>query len=381
QASEAERDLILVGIQGMIDPPRDEARTAIQECREAGIKTVMITGDHQITAAAIAKDLKILPPDGKVMDGQTLSKLTVEELEDVVEEVYVYARVSPEHKLKIVQALQRKGHIVAMTGDGVNDAPAIKAANIGIAMGITGTDVAKEASSLVLADDNFLTIKEAIKEGRNIYENIRKFIRYMLASNVGEILVMLFAMLLGMPLPLVAIQILWINLVTDGLPAVALGMDQAEGDVMKRKPRKPDEGVFARGLAWKIVSRGFMIGIVTITAFALTYQNNPEQLILAQTVAFLTLVMAQLIHVFDCRSEYSIYHRNLFENKYLVGAVIISILLMIAVIYMPNLQPVFHTVPLGFHEWLLVLGMAAIPTVVLGGFQLFRRPEVNEQNV
>lgn len=381
QASEAEKDLILVGIQGMIDPPRDEARTAIQECREAGIKTVMITGDHQITAAAIAEDLKILPPDGKVMDGKTLSKLTVEELEDVVEEVYVYARVSPEHKLKIVQALQRKGHIVAMTGDGVNDAPAIKAANIGIAMGITGTDVAKEASSLVLADDNFLTIKEAIKEGRNIYENIRKFIRYMLASNVGEILVMLFAMLLGMPLPLVAIQILWINLVTDGLPAVALGMDQAEGDVMKRKPRKPDEGVFARGLAWKIVSRGFMIGIVTIAAFALTYQNNPDQLVLAQTVAFLTLVMAQLIHVFDCRSEYSIYHRNLFENKYLVGAVIISILLMVAVIYMPNLQPVFHTVPLGVHEWLLVLGMAAIPTVVLGGVQLFKKPEVNEQNV
>ncbi len=375
KAEEAESNLTLIGIQGMIDPPRDEARTAIQECREAGIKTVMITGDHQITATAIAMDLNILPPNGKIMDGKTLSTLSVEELEDVVDDVYVYARVSPEHKLKIVQALQRKGHIVAMTGDGVNDAPAIKAANIGIAMGVTGTDVAKEASELVLADDNFLTIKEAIKEGRNIYENIRKFIRYMLASNVGEILVMLFAMLLGMPLPLVAIQILWINLVTDGLPAIALGMDQAEGDVMKRKPRKQNEGVFARGLGWKIISRGIMIGVVTIVAFALTYENNPEQLVLAQTVAFLTLVMAQLIHVFDCRSEYSIYHRNLFENKYLVGAVLISIALMIAVIYMPQLQPVFHTVALGFNEWLLVLGMAAIPTVVLGGFQLFKKQE------
>ncbi|WP_059104673.1 calcium-translocating P-type ATPase, SERCA-type [Shouchella shacheensis] len=376
-ASEAERGLTFVGIHGMIDPPREEARTAIAECREAGIKTIMITGDHQVTAAAIARDLSILPEGGKVIDGGALSRMSVTDLEEDVDNIYVYARVSPEHKLKIVQALQRKDHIVAMTGDGVNDAPAIKAANIGVAMGMTGTDVAKEASSLVLADDNFLTIKEAIKEGRNIYENIRKFIRYMMASNVGEILVMLFAMILGMPLPLVAIQILWINLVTDGLPAVALGMDRAEGDVMKRKPRSPDEGVFARGLAWKIISRGFMIGVVTIVAFALTYQNHPPNLALAQTVAFLTLVMAQLIHVFDCRSEYSIYHRNLFGNLYLVGAVVISILLMLAVIYLPQLQPVFHTVPLNVREWLLVLGMAAIPTVVLGGFQLFRPTATN----
>lgn len=374
--TEAESNLTLIGIQGMMDPPREEAKQAIQECREAGIKTIMITGDHKITAAAIAKELTILPEGGLVIDGKTLDTLSVEDLEDRVDDIYVYARVSPEHKLKIVQALQKRDHIVAMTGDGVNDAPAIKAANIGIAMGITGTDVAKEASELVLADDNFLTIKEAIKEGRNIYENIRKFIRYMLASNVGEILVMLFAMILGMPLPLVAIQILWINLVTDGLPAIALGMDQAEGDVMKRKPRKQNESVFARGLGWKIISRGIMIGVVTIVAFALTYNNNPEQLILAQTVAFLTLVMAQLIHVFDCRSEYSIYHRNLFENKYLVGAVFISVLLMIAVIYVPQLQPIFHTVPLGLQEWLLVMGMAAIPTVVLGGFQLFKKQDV-----
>lgn len=231
---DVEKDFMLVGIQGMIDPPRPEVEQAVKECREAGIRTVMITGDHKVTAMAIAEQLSILPPGGRVVEGVELATMDVEELENVVEDTYVFARVSPEHKLKIVKALQNKGHIVAMTGDGVNDAPAIKTADIGIAMGITGTDVAKEASSLVLLDDNFATIKSAIKEGRNIYENIRKFIRYLLASNVGEILVMLFAMLLALPLPMVPIQILWVNLVTDGLPAMALGLDKAEGDVMKR---------------------------------------------------------------------------------------------------------------------------------------------------
>lgn len=370
-----EEGLTLIGLQGMIDPPRPEVKDAIAECREAGIKTIMITGDHKQTAAAIARDLNILPKGGKVIDGQALSRMSVDDLRRIVDDVYVFARVSPEHKLKIVKALQANGHIVAMTGDGVNDAPAIKAANIGIAMGMTGTDVAKEASSLILSDDNFATIRAAIQEGRNIYENIRKFIRYMLASNVGEILVMLFAMMLGMPLPLVAIQILWINLVTDGLPAMALGMDPPEGDVMKRKPRNPNESVFARGLTWKILSRGFMIGVVTLLAFAQTLQTHPDELIRAQTVAFVTLVMAQLIHVFDCRSEYSIYHRNLFENKYLIAAVLLSTLLMIIVIYYPPLQVIFHTVALTANEWLLVLGMASIPTVVLGGFQLVKRKQ------
>ncbi|WP_096199306.1 cation-translocating P-type ATPase [Bacillus sp. FJAT-45350] len=370
---DVEKDLTFLGLQGLIDPPRPEVRKSIQECRQAGIKTVMITGDHVITAKAIAKQLDILPENGKVLDGKTLSRISVKQLEEIVDDVYVYARVSPEHKLKIVKALQAKGHIVAMTGDGVNDAPAIKAANIGIAMGITGTDVAKEASSLILSDDNFATIKVAIKEGRNIYENIRKFIRYMLASNVGEILVMLFAMMLGMPLPLVAIQILWINLVTDGLPAMALGMDQAENDVMKRAPRSPNEGIFARGLAWKIVSRGFMIGVVTLAAFWITLQQNPDDLTHAQTVAFVTLVMAQLIHVFDCRSEYSVFHRNPFQNMYLVLAVISSMILMLVVVYYPGLQPVFHTTFLGVRDWLLILGMAAIPTVALGGFYFLKR--------
>ncbi|MEH7122923.1 calcium-translocating P-type ATPase, SERCA-type [Bacillus sp. JJ1532] len=370
---EAERDLTFIGLHGMIDPPRPEVKDAVKECRDAGIKTVMITGDHVITAKAIASQLGIFTNNSKVLDGNALSEMDVHELEEVVDDVSVFARVSPEHKLKIVKALQNRGHIVAMTGDGVNDAPAIKAADIGVAMGITGTDVAKEASALVLLDDNFATIKAAIKEGRNIYENIRKFIRYLLASNVGEILVMLFAMLLGYPLPLVPIQILWVNLVTDGLPAMALGLDQPEDDVMKRKPRNPREGVFARGLGWKVVSRGFLIGVVTLIAFIIVYNKNPDELAYAQTIAFSTLVMAQLIHVFDCRSEKSVFARNPFGNKYLVWAVISSLALLFVVIYYPPLQPIFHTVPVVMKDWFMITGLAALPTFLLAGSFLARK--------
>jgi P-type Ca2+ transporter type 2C len=362
-----ERDLTLVGFQGMIDPPRPEVKQAVAQCRQAGIKTVMITGDHVITAKAIAKQLSILRPNDRVITGQQLNDMTIEELEQVVEQTSVFARVSPEHKLKIVKAFQNRGHIVAMTGDGVNDAPAIKVADIGVAMGITGTDVTKEASSLVLLDDHFATIKEAIQEGRNIYENIRKFIRYLLASNVGEILVMLFAMLLALPLPLVPIQILWVNLVTDGLPAMALGLDRPEDDVMNRKPRHPNEGVFARGLGWKVISRGFLIGFATLLAFLITYDQHPNDLAYAQTCAFATLVLAQLIHVFDCRSETSIFSRNPFGNMYLVWAVLSSIVLMIVVIYFPPLQPIFHTVAIDPRDWLLIIALSAIPTFLLAG--------------
>lgn len=370
---EAESGLTFIGLQGMIDPPRPEVKDAVAECRAAGIKTVMITGDHVITAKAIAKQLGILTQGKKVLDGQTLTEMSTDELEQVVDDVAVFARVSPEHKLKIVKAFQNNGHVVAMTGDGVNDAPAIKAANIGIAMGITGTDVAKEASSLVLVDDNFATIKAAIKEGRNIYENIRKFIRYLLASNVGEILVMLFAMILAFPLPLVPIQILWVNLVTDGLPAMALGLDKPEEDVMNRRPRNPNEGVFARGLAWKVLSRGFLIGVATLISFITVYQQNPNDLTYAQTVAFATLVLAQLIHVFDCRSEQSIFARNPFGNQYLVWAVISSLLLMLIVIYYPPLQPVFHTKSIVMRDWLLIIGMASLPTFLLIGSFFVRK--------
>jgi len=361
-----EKNLTFIGLYGMIDPPRKEVKAAIKECKQAGIKTVMITGDHVKTAEAIAKDLEMLPPGGLVLEGRQMNQMSLEELENIIEDVYVFARVTPEHKLKIVQALQDKGHIVAMTGDGVNDAPAIKASDIGISMGLGGTDVTKEASSLVLMDDNFATIKSAINEGRNIYENIRKFIRYLLASNVGEILVMLFAMLLGMPLPLVPVQILWVNLVTDGLPAMALGLDKSEEDVMKRKPRAPQEGIFSRGLGYKIISRGFLIGIFTLIAFIIAYQSNPNDLTYARTIAFTTLVLAQLIHVFDCRNAHSIFDRNPFENIYLVFAVISSLLLLLVVIYWEPLQPIFHTTALGIRDWMLIVGLGALPTVLFG---------------
>ncbi|MGD6958732.1 cation-translocating P-type ATPase [Rossellomorea aquimaris] len=373
--NDIEEGVTFIGLQGMIDPPRPEVKQAVKECRAAGIKTVMITGDHILTAKAIAKQLGILKNKDRVLDGKALNHMEVHELEEIVEEVSVFARVSPEHKLKIVKALQNRGHVVAMTGDGVNDAPAIKSSDIGVAMGITGTDVAKESSSLVLLDDNFATIKSAIQEGRNIYENIRKFIRYLLASNVGEILVMLFAMILALPLPLVPIQILWVNLVTDGLPAMALGLDKPEDDVMKRKPRHPKEGVFARGLGWKVVSRGFLIGGVTLLAFMLSYKTHPDHLAYAQTVAFATLVMAQLIHVFDCRSDVSVFSRNPFGNMYLVWAVLSSLVLMLLVIYIPSLQPIFHTVPIVLKDWFLIIGLSSVPTFLLAGSFFARKKQ------
>ncbi|WP_181907216.1 calcium-translocating P-type ATPase, SERCA-type [Cohnella lupini] len=368
-SEQAENGLIFVGLTGMMDPPRKEVKEAIYKCKQAGIKTVMITGDHGTTAEAIAKTLGIMGREGRVVTGAELSVMNDDELEKIADDVNVYARVSPEHKLRIVQALQRRGHVVAMTGDGVNDAPAVKAADIGIAMGISGTDVTKEASALVLADDNFSSIVAAVEEGRGIYENIRKFIRYLLASNVGEIMTMFMAMMAGLPLPLVPIQILWVNLVTDGLPAMALGVDQAESDLMQHKPRSAKENIFARRLGWKIISRGILIGVCTLGAFVLALNEragHSDQLIHAQTVAFATLVMAQLIHVFDCRSSRSIFHRKLLENKFLVLAVLSSLLLMLAVLYVEPLQPVFKTVPLDLRDWVLVLVAAGIPTFAMG---------------
>ncbi len=361
-----ENNLTFVGLVGMMDPPRKEVKKAIKACKDAGIKTVMITGDHAKTAEAIAKQLDILPLGGQVLNGYELNHMSEKELADRVDNVYVFARVTPAHKLKIVQALQAKGHIVAMTGDGVNDAPAMKASDIGISMGKSGTDVAKEASALVLLDDNFATIEAAIEEGRNIYENIRKFVRYLLASNVGEILVMLFAIALGFPLPLIPVQILWVNLVTDGLPAMALGLDQAENNVMKTKPRPVKEGIFSRGLGIKILTRGLMIGVVTLLAFMTAYQNDPAHLTYARTIAFTTLVMAQLIHVFDCRSERSIFSRNPFQNIYLLGAVFSSVALLMVVIYYPPLQVIFETVDLHLRDWIFILSLSAIPTVLFG---------------
>ncbi|MFC0216056.1 calcium-translocating P-type ATPase, SERCA-type [Paenibacillus chartarius] len=378
---DVEQQLVFVGLTGMIDPPRREVREAISKCRKAGIKTVMITGDHQTTAEAIAKELGMLPAGGLVVNGQQLATMDDDELDRRVDDIFVYARVSPEHKLRIVKSLQRKGHVVAMTGDGVNDAPAIKAADIGIAMGISGTDVSKEASALILSDDNFATIVAAIEEGRGIYENIRKFIRYLLASNVGEILTMFFAMMAGLPLPLLPIQILWVNLVTDGLPAMALGIDQAEKDLMTQKPRSAKENIFARRLGWKIISRGILIGLCTLAAFWIALVNDPQHpnnLAHAQSVAFATLVMAQLIHVFDCRSSRSIFHRNPLQNGYLVLAVLSSLVLMLGVMYIEQLQPIFKTVPLGTKDWIMVLIAAGIPTFLMGIGSVMSRPRKPE---
>lgn len=382
RAPDWESELVFVGLCGMIDPPRENAREAIQVAREAGIRTVMITGDHQLTATAIASELTILPKDGRVLTGAELNNIDDRELERLVDDVYVYARVTPEHKLRIVRALQAREHVVAMTGDGVNDAPAIKQADIGISMGQTGTDVAKEASSLVLADDNFATIVAAVEEGRGIYDNIKKFIRYLLASNVGEIVTMFLAMLLGFALPLAPIQILWVNLVTDGLPAIALGVDPPEDDIMKRRPRNVREGIFARGMGMKILSRGILIGLVTLAVFVWSLKTS-DDLQRAQTMAYATLTMAQLILVFDCRSlEGGIMKRNIFGNIWLIFAVLSSVGLFLLTIYVPKLAVAFHTVPLGALDWLIVLVLAAIPTFALSLRRIGRnalRPKASAQ--
>lgn len=362
-----EESLILLGLGAMMDPPREEARHAIGLCRQAGIKPIMITGDHPSTALAVAHELTLLKShETFVMTGPELDQLSDSELEKKVLQTSVYARVSPTHKLRIVKALKSKGHITAMTGDGINDAPAMKEADIGIAMGLTGTDVAKEASAMILVDDNFATIVAAIEEGRAIYDNIRKFIRYLLACNTGEVLTMFFAALVALPLPLLPVQILWVNLVTDGLPALALGIDPKDQHIMYRPPRRPKESVFSRGLGLKILWRGMMIGFMTLAVFYWAYIIHND-LALARTMAFTTLVFCQLFHVFDCRSEMlSIFEAGWFKNKALLLAVACSIMMQLGALYIPTMQQIFSTVPLQFDEWIIIL-LAAGFTTLLGG--------------
>ena len=367
EPKDVERELIFVGFFGMLDPPRPAALKAIQKCKEAGIRTVMITGDHRNTAVAIARQTGILKPGGEVVTGEELDKMDDGVLYRRIENIYVFARVSPEHKLRIVRCLKARGHIVAMTGDGVNDAPAVKEADIGIAMGLTGTEVTREAASLVLADDNFGTIVAAVEEGRNIYDNIRKFIRFLLGCNLGEILTMLLAMLCGLPLPLRPIQILWVNLVTDGLPAMALGVDSPEKDVMSRPPRSPQEGVFSRGLWIRIMMRGAVIGVTSLVIFALAYHGS-GLLVYAQTMALSTLVVTQLFHVFECRSEYlPAFDAGRESNMMLVISVAVSFLLLLAIVYQPFLQGVFQTYPLRAEDWFIIFASSLLPYA----FQLF----------
>jgi len=357
-----EKNLIFLGLMGMLDPPREEVREALRLCKKAGIKTVMVTGDHALTAMAIARDIGMLAEGQGVMRGVELDALTEEELGKKVESIGVYARVSPKHKVQIVRAWRKKNYVVGMTGDGVNDAPALKEADIGIAMGKGGTDVTKEASALILMDDNFSTIVAAIEEGRAVYNNIRKFITYLLSCNIGEVLTMFLATLIGLPLPLIPIQILWVNLVTDGLPAMALGVDSSEKDLMQRPPRKAWENIFSGGLGWKIIGRGIQIGVSTVFVFTVALYLGNGNLELARTMTFTTLVLSQLFFVFTCRSEnQSIFELGFFSNLYLVGAVGVSLGLLLMALYLPILQSIFQTVPLSLEHWLLITAVSALP--------------------
>ena len=360
KSSLVENELVFLGVAGSIDPPRLEVRDAVLKCKMAGVKPVMITGDHKNTALAIAKSINICNSDDQVLTGDELEKMSDKELNEKVNKVRVFARVSPNHKLRIVKAFKKNGNIVAMTGDGVNDAPAIKEADIGVAMGISGTDVTKEAAAMVLIDDNFATIVSAVEEGRIIYDNIRKFIRYLLSCNLGEVLTMFLASLFYLPNPLTPIQILFVNLATDGLPAIALGVDPADKDIMRQQPRQKDENIFARGLWEKIVVRGCLIGICTLLGFMIGRYYRMD-LATCRTIALCTLVMSQLFHVFECRSErHSIFEIKIFTNPYLVGAVLSSIIMICSIIYIPFLRGVFNTVPLQLKEWTIVLFFSGI---------------------
>lgn len=355
RGEDLEKDLIFLGVAGSIDPPRVEVRDAVLKCKLAGIQPVMITGDHKNTALAIAKSINICNTDDQAITGEEIEKISDEELIKKVKNVRVFARVSPHHKLRIVKAFKKQNNIVAMTGDGVNDAPAIKEADIGIAMGISGTDVTKEAASMVLMDDNFATIVSAVEEGRIIYDNIRKFIRYLLSCNLGEVLTMFLASIFYLPNPLTPIQILFVNLATDGLPAIALGVDPPDKDIMMQQPRQKGESIFARGLWSKIVIRGCLIGICTLLSF-MTGRLYGMDLATCRTLALITLVMSQLLHVFECRSErHSIFEIKVFSNPYLVGAVLVSISMVLAILYIPFLANVFNTIPLGLGQWAIVL--------------------------
>lgn len=327
-----ENGLTFVGLMGMIDPPRPEAVPAVEKCKKAGIRTVMITGDNAATAAAIGKQIGIISDESGVLTGDKLAQMTDDELCEKVEQYSVYGRVSPEDKIRIVRAWQKKGHVVAMTGDGVNDAPALKAADIGCAMGITGTDVAKGAADMTLTDDNFATIISAVEEGRGIYANIKKAVQFLLSCNFGEIISVFFSMLFWHVSPLSALQLLWVNLVTDGLPALALGVEPVEKDIMEQPPRKKDESLFANGLGIGAVYQGIMIGALTLIAYAIGNAVSPDT---AKTMAFLTLAFSQLFHSFNARSNNSLFKVGLFKNKWIIGAFAVSALLMAAVVFTP----------------------------------------------
>ena len=347
----------------MIDPPRPEAREAVKTCRIAGIRPVMITGDHVVTASAIAKDLGILQPGDRAITGAQLDAMTDSELDAQVEGISVYARVSPENKIRIVKAWQRKDQVVSMTGDGVNDAPALKAADIGCAMGITGTDVAKGAADMTLTDDNFATIVDAVHEGRGIYANIRKVVGFLLGTNIGEVITVFAAMLLWHKTPLLSMQLLWINLVTDSLPAIALGMEAVEPDVMRHKPKPKNEGIFAHGLGLRVVLQGVMFAVLTLVGFVWG-ENATGTLAGGQTMAFMVLSLSQVVQAFNMRSDHSLFTIGVFTNHKLNWACLASVLLVALVLFTP-VGRVFELVALSWPMYLAGLGLALVPVLMM----------------
>ena len=361
-ASSIEKDLVFTGLVAMIDPPRSEAIEAMGKCLQAGIKPVMITGDHKITALAIASEMGMLQPGSEALSGEELNSLSQEELEKRVEKIQVYARVSPEHKLRIVRAWKKKGEVVAMTGDGVNDAPAVKEADIGVAMGITGTDVTKEVSDMVITDDNFASIVAAVEEGRAIYDNIKKFVHYLLSCNLGEIMVMFVASLVGWPVPLLPIQILWVNLVTDSLPALGLGFDPPDKDIMKRVPGKPNEPIIERNRGSLMAVQGLFIALCSLVAFTYVLFVEKEGLGRARTAAFIVLAVAQLFQALNSRHQMkSIFELGFFTNLKLIYALLLSLFLQLSVVYLPFMQKIFKTENLTLFDWVLVIVLSSLP--------------------
>ena len=363
-SEELESGLTFLGLVGMIDPPRPECKVAVATCRQAGIKPVMITGDHVVTASAIARELGILVEGDMAITGAQLDAMTEEELDENVEKISVYARVSPENKIRIVRAWQRKGQVVSMTGDGVNDAPALKAADIGCAMGITGTDVAKGAADMTLTDDNFATIVDAVREGRGIYANIKKVVGFLLGTNIGEVITVFLSMLLWRETPLLSMQLLWINLVTDSLPAIALGMEPVENDVMNRKPKPKNEGLFAGGLGVRVVLMGAMFAALSLVAFYLG-KTVGGTLAHGQTMAFMVLAMSQVLHSFHMRSDKSLFKIGPFGNSKLNWAALASVLLVCFVLFVPGVQTAFGLVYLSWELYLIAVGLILVPSVVM----------------
>jgi Ca2+-transporting ATPase len=380
-ADEIERNLSLIGLVAMTDPARPEVAPAVARARRAGIRTVMITGDYPDTARSIAKDISLMRPGGEVLTGAALNELSDEQLTERIDEVDVFARVSPHHKVRIVEALKAQDHVVAMTGDGVNDAPALKAASIGVAMGITGTDVSKETADMVLTDDNYASIVAAVEQGRIIYSNIRKFVYYLISCNMAEIMVIFLATVFGSSSPLNAIQLLWLNLLTDGAPALALGLEKGDPDVMERSPRPTKEPIINRLMVTGIVVQTIAITAIVLTAYYLGLAWYPGHTEMAQTMAFVALSASELVRSYTARSERaSLFRLGVFTNKYMQYAVLISLVLLLSAVYIPFLRPFFGTVPLGLSEWrvllplLLVPGIAAEVTKAVGRWRDRRSP-------